>query len=109
MERPTTLPKNGSIEGVSSAVEEELQSLLDQARVNSMEQIDGSVYYDSNGEDADDDEDDDSTFQDAIQVEDAIYDTDDEVDELVSYGETINNDFILPVGTEDGATGVTIK
>ena len=46
-----------------------------------MEQINGSVYYDSNDEDTNDDEDHDSTFQDAIQVEDAIYDTDDEVDE----------------------------
>ena len=74
-----------------------------------MEQIDGSVYSDSNDEDADDDEDDGSTFQDAIQVEDAIYDTDDDVHESVSYGETINNDFNVPVGTEDGATGVTIE
>ena len=74
-----------------------------------MEQIDDSVYYDSNGEDADDDEDDDSTFQDAIQVEDVMYDTNYDVDESVIYGETINNDFTLPVGTEDGATGVTIE
>ena len=74
-----------------------------------MEQIDDSVYYDSNGEAADDDEDDDSTFQDAIQVEDTSYDTDDDIDESVSYGETINNDFNAPVGTEDGATGVTIE
>ena len=57
----------------------------------------------------DDNEDDDRTFQDAIQVEDAIYDTDDEVDELVIYGETINNDFTVPVGTEDGTMGVTIE
>ena len=74
-----------------------------------MEQINGSVYYDSNDEDTNDDEDHDSTFQDAIQVEDAIYDTDDEVDEQVIYGETINNNFTVPVGTEDGATGVTIE
>ena len=41
-----------------------------------MEQIDDSVYYDSNSETEDDDEDDD-TFQDAIQVEDVSDDTDD--------------------------------
>ena len=40
-----------------------------------MEQIDGSVYYNSNSKEAEDDEDDDSTFQDTIQVEDASYDT----------------------------------
>ena len=74
-----------------------------------MEQIDGSVYCDSNGEDADDYEDDDRTFQDAIQVEVVTYDTDDEVDGSVSYRGTINNDLTLPVGAEDGATGVTIE
>jgi len=106
------LQKNDPIEGVPSAVAKELQSLLDQARVHGMEQIDDSVYYDSNGEAEDDDEDDDNTFQDAIQVEDVIDDTDDDDDdddEFVIYGETINNDFTVPVGTEDGATGVTIK
>ena len=71
-----------------------------------MEQIDDSVYYDSNSEPDDDDED-DNTFQDAIQVEDVIDDTKD--DDAAIYGETINNDFIVPVGTEDGATGVTIE
>ena len=55
-----------------------------------------------------DDEDNDDTSQDAIQVEDVIDDTDDD-DESVIYGETINNDFTVPVGTEDGATGVTIE
>ena len=83
--------------------------MLDQARVHGMEQIDGLVYYDSNGEETDDKEDDDSTFQDTIQVDDASYDTDDEVDDSSSYGETINNDYFLPVGTEDGATGVTLE
>ena len=58
------LQKNDPIKGVPSAVAKELQSLLDQARVHGMEQIDDSVYYDSNGE-ADDD-DDDNTFQDAM-------------------------------------------
>ena len=97
------------IEGVPLDVWKELQSLLDRARVHGMGQINGSVYYDSNGEDGDDDDDDDSTFQDAIQVEDVIYDTDDDVDDSVSYRKTINNDFSLPVGTEDGAIGVTIE
>ena len=91
-------------EGVPTDVAKELQSLLDQARIYEMEQIDGSVYYDRNGE-----EDDDSTFQDTILVEDASYDTDNEVDDSSSYGETINNDSFVPLGTEDGATGVTIE
>ena len=72
-----------------------------------MEKLDDSVYYDSNSETDDDDEDDDNTFQDAIQVEDIIDDTED--DDAAIYGETINNDFIVPGGTEDGATGVTIE
>ena len=72
-----------------------------------MEQIDDFVYYDRNGEADDDDEDDDITFHDAIQVEDIIDDTED--DNSAVYGETINNDFIILVGTEDGATGVTIE
>ena len=66
------------IEGVQSAIAKELQSLLDRARVHGMEQINDSVYYDSNGEADDNDEDDDNTFQDAIQVEDYIDDTDDD-------------------------------
>ena len=74
-----------------------------------MEQTDDSVYYDSNSEAGEDDEDDDNTLQDTIQVEDVIDDTNDDDDELVIYGETINNDFTVPVGTEDGATGVTIE
>ena len=72
-----------------------------------MEQIDDSVYYDSNSEADDNDEDDDNTFQDAIQVKDVIDDTND--DDATIYGEPINNDFIALVGTEDGATGVTIE
>ena len=71
-----------------------------------MEQIDDFVYYDSNSEAEDDDEDNDNTFQDTIQVEDVIDGTD---DDATIYGETINNDFIAPVGTEDGATGMTIE
>ena len=71
-----------------------------------MEQIDYYLYYDSNSEADNDDEDDDNTFQDAIRVEDAIEDTD---DGATTYEEPINNDFIAPVGTEDGATEVTIE
>ena len=54
------------IEGVPTAVAKELQFFLDQARVRGMEQIDDSVYYDSNSNTDDNDEDDDNTFQDAI-------------------------------------------
>ena len=54
-----------------------------------------------------DDEDDDDTFHDAIQVEDVIEDTND--DDANTYGDPINNEFIAPVGQEDGATGVTIE
>ena len=68
-----------------------------------MEQTDDSVYYDSNSQADENDEDDDSTFQDAIQVEDVIDGTND--DDATIYGETINNNFIAPVGTEDEATG----
>ena len=35
-----------------------------------------------------------------------IEDTD---DDATTYGESINNDFIASVGTEDGATGVRIE
>ena len=64
-----------------------------------------------NGEADDDDgyDDDDDTVQDAIQVEDVLYDTDNDVDESSICGETINNNFADPVGTENGATGVTIE
>ena len=72
-----------------------------------MEQIDDSVYYDSNSDADDDDEDDDNTFQDTIQVENIVDDTND--DDATIYGEQINNEFIVPVGTEDGAIGVTIE
>ena len=84
-----------------------MQSLLDQAKVHGMEQIDDSVYYDSKGKDDDNDEDDDNTFHVAIQVEDVIDDNKD--DDTAINGETINNDVIVQVGTEDRATGVTIK
>ena len=60
-----------------------------------------------NGEADDENEDDDNTSQDAIQVEDVTDDTD--ADESAIYGETINNNFTVPIGTEDGATGVTIE
>ena len=36
-----------------------------------------------------------------------IEDTDD--DDATTYGEPINNEFIAPVGTEDGANGMTIE
>ena len=72
-----------------------------------MEQSDDYGYDDSNREADDDDEDDDYTFQDATQVEDIIDGTDD--DDATIYGETINNNFIASVGTEDRATGVTIE
>ena len=71
-----------------------------------MEQLDDLVYYDSNSK-VDDDDEDDNTFQDAIQVEDVIDDIKD--NDATIYGETINNDIRVPVGTEVGATGVTIE
>ena len=83
--------------------------MFDQARIHGMEQIDGLVYYNSNDEEADEDEDDDSTFHDTIQVTSASYDTDNNDDERISYGETINNNFNTPVNYEEGATGVTIE
>ena len=86
-----------------------MQPFLDQAPVQGMEQIDDSVYCDSNSEADDNDKDDDNTFQDAIQVEDVIDSTDDDDDDTTIYGEPINNDFIAPIGTEDGATGVMIE
>ena len=72
-----------------------------------MEQINDSVYYDSNSDADDNDGDVDNTFQDVIQIEDVIEDTED--DGAVIYGKTINNDFMVLVGTEDETTGVTIE
>ena len=105
-----TIKKYQPTKGVPTAVAKELQPFLDQEQVQGMEQTDDSVYYDSNSEaDKDDeDEDNDNTFQDAIQVEDVIEDTDDDCD-ATTYGEPINNDFVAPAGTEAGATGVTIE
>ena len=73
-----------------------------------MEQIDGLVYYDSNSKKADDNTDDDSIFHNTFQVESASFDTDDDNDEPISYGEIINNDFNTPTGFKGGATGLTI-
>ena len=101
------LPKSDSlIKGVPTAVAAELQSYLDRAQVQGMEQIGDLVYCDSNSEADDDDEDDDDTFHDVIQVKDAIENTND--NEATIYGEPVNNEFIAPVGQKDGATGVTI-
>ena len=72
-----------------------------------MEQIDDSVYYDCNSKADNDVEDDHNIFQYAIQVEDVIDDTND--DDATIYREPINNNFIVPLGTDDGATVVTIK
>ena len=80
--------------------------MLDRARVHGMEQIDDLVYYDSNGEETDENKDYDSTFYDTIQVESAIYDTSDD-DEPIN-GETINNDFKCTDRCEQGVTGLTI-
>ena len=87
-----------------------MRAIYDQARIHGMEQVDGLVYYDSNGEeiDVDNDKDDDSTFHDTIQVESAICDNDDVDDQPISNGETINNDFNIPTGFEEGAKGLTI-
>ena len=69
-----------------------------------MEQINDYIYYDTNSKA---DEDDEHTFQHTIQVKDVIDGTND--DDANIYGETINNNFITPVSTEDGDTGVTIE
>ena len=52
------------IEGVPVADVAELQSYLDQAQVQGMQQIDDLVYYDSNNDG--DNDDNDNTFHDAI-------------------------------------------
>ena len=84
--------------------------MFELARIHGMTQINGVVWYDSNDKDEESevDEDDDSTFHDTIQVESAIYDTINDDDEPI-HGETINNDFNLPTGFEEGATGVTME
>ena len=66
-----------------------------------MQQIGDLVYYDSNSDD--DNENDDDTFHDTIQVEDVIEETNDDYDNIS--GEPINNDFLQPVGQQEGATG----
>ena len=85
-----------------------MKAMFERARIHGMAQIDGVVYYDSNDEESEDDEDDDSTFHDTIQVESAIYDTNNDDDEPI-HGETINNDFNRPTGFEEGATGLTME
>ena len=91
------LPKSDPpIKGVPTAVAKELQSYLDQARVQGMEQIDDSVYYDNSSKADDNDKDNDNTFQDT-KIKGVIDNTDD--DDATTYGEPINNDFIAPVGT----------
>ena len=81
------------IKGVPSVVATELQFYVDQAQVQGMQQIDDLVYYDSN---SDDDEYDDDTFHDVIQVKNIIEDTND--DDAIIYREPINNEFLPPVG-----------
>ena len=82
--------------------------MFERARMHGMAQIDGVVYYNSNDEESDNNEDEDSTFHDTIQVESVIYDTNDNDDEPIN-GETINNDFNPSTGFEEGATGLTIE
>ena len=86
------LKSDPQIKGVSAAVVVELQSYVDQARVQGMNQINDLVYYNS----SDDDEDDDDTFHDTIQVEDVMKDTND--DDASIYGQPINNEFLPSVG-----------
>ena len=84
--------------------------MFDRARIHGMAQIDGEVFYDSNDDSSheNEDDDDDGAFHDTIQVESAIYDTND-VDNEPIHGETINNDFNPPTGFKEGATGLTIE
>ena len=72
-----------------------------------MEQIDDIVYYDSNSNADDNDDDADDTFHDTSQVENVIEDSN--YGDAIIYGESINNEFISPIGQEIGATGVTIE
>ena len=95
------------IEGVPTAIVAELQPYADHIRVQGMEHIDDVVYYDSNSDGDNDNVDDDDTFHDAIQVEDVIEDSNDD-DDIIN-GEPINNEFLPPVGQENGATVVTLK
>ena len=95
-------------EEVPTDIRREMKAMFEQARIHGMAQIDGVVYYDSNDEETDGNGDNDSTFHDTIQVESAIYDTDDDDDEPIN-GETINNGFNPPTGFEEGATGLTIE
>ena len=85
-----------------------MKAMFDRARIHGMEQIDGLVYYNSNGKEADDNTNDDSISHNTFQVESTSFDTDDDNDQPISYGETINNDFNAPTGFEEGATGLTI-
>ena len=95
-------------EEVKKDIRKEMKAMYDRARIHGMEQTYGLVYYNSNGKAADDDADDDSIFHDTFQVKSASFDTDDDNDEPISYGETINNNFNTPTGFEEGATGLTI-
>ena len=56
----------------------------------------------------DEDKNDKDTFHDTIHVKSAIYDTNDDDNEPI-HKETINNDFNLPTGFKEGATGLTIE
>ena len=72
-----------------------------------MQQINDLVYYNNNSNGGDNDDDDDDTFHDVTQVEYVIEDTND--DEGTIYRESVNNEFLAPIGQKDEATGVTIN
>ena len=70
-----------------------MKATLEQAQTHGIEQFDGSIQVEDASSGTDDDE----------EV------TDDDNDKPISYGDTINNNFNVPVGYEEGATGVTIE
>ena len=83
-----------------------LHTLVNEARVWGMTQIDNLVYYDSNS----DKDDEDDTFHNSIQGEvgeDFDGETNDTAHEV--YGKSINNEFLYPVDQHKRVTGMMVK
>ena len=82
---------------VPNDVAKEMRAIFDRAQIHGIDQIDGTVYYDTNCGEDDANNDDDSTFHNTAQVESELYDTNHDDVQLKNDGETINNDFNKPV------------
>ena len=112
---------DSQIREVPTAVACELKAYVDRARVRGMQQIDDLVYYGSNSDD--DNEDNGDTFHDSIQVEDMIDETYNDNDDVNGkpindviddtddndnnvQRKPINNEFLQPIGQQEGATGI---